>query len=238
MRGLLPGRAADRWRLLLLALRQVAGRRFWILPALPLLWLAFQIIRVPVGWRSTSYGEADVQGLLIGTPLAVLGAALGVRIIAGEIDQRTLEIAYTVPGGAHRVWVAKLAAATGLLIVTEALLAAATYVFATSLTAGALYGALQGAVFYMVLAMSAGTLFKSEATGALVTLALGVGNVLIQANEWRISPFWNPAALDGFDPADVLAWTAQNRIGYALAVGALALLSFGRAERRESMLGG
>ena len=229
---------ADRVRLLVLAARLLVGRRIWIAPLLPLLWIAFQIFRLLVEWRLEAYGPADAQTVLIGTPLAVLATGLGVRIIAGEIDQRTLEIAYTVPGGSHRVWLAKLSAALILLVVAEALLAVATFFFCTGYPPGALYGALQSAVFYMVLAMGMAALFKSEATGALVTVAIAFVNSLLQGANPRISPFFNPALLEDFDPADVAAWTVQNRIGFLLVIAAAALLTFGRAERREKLLGG
>jgi hypothetical protein len=52
----------------------------------------------------------------------------------------------------------------------------------------------------------------------------------------RISPFFNPLALQGSNPADVLAWTVQNRMGFVLAMAALIALAFSRAERREKLL--
>lgn len=231
-------RIGDTWRLWRHAARLVAGRRLWIAPLLPLTWIAFQILRLLIKWRPDDYVAADAQTTLIGLPLAVIGAGFGVRIIAGEIDQRTLEIAYTVPGGSHRVWLAKLAAATLLLLAAEALLAIATSVFCTAFPLGALYGALQSAVFYMVLAMALAVLFKSEATGALVTVVIGIANGFVQGGDLRISPFFNPANLDGADPADLLAWTVQNRIGCALAIAAITALAFLRAERREKLLSG
>ena len=231
-------RLGDTIRLWRLAVRLVAGRRYWIAPLLPALWIAFQAFRVIVGWRTESYTPADAQGVLIGAPLAVLAAVFGVRIIAGEIDQRTLEIAYTVPGGAHRVWLAKLGASVILLITAEALLAMATFFFCTDFTVGALYGAFQAAVFYLVLAMALATLFKSEATGALVTVVAGITNAFVQGGNLRMSPFFNPANLVDSDPVDVIAWTVQNRIGFVLIIAAIALLSFARAERREKLLGG
>jgi hypothetical protein len=229
---------ASRTRLLKLAARLLAGRRFWILPILPVLWVAFQVFRLLVGWRPDDYLPADAQAVLIGTPLVVLAIGLGVRVMAGEIDQRTLEIAYTVPGGTHRVWLAKLTAAFSMLVGAEVLLAAATFFFCTSYPPGALYGALQAAVFYMVLAMGLAALTKSEATGALLATGVLILNFFIQGGNLRVSPFWNPANLEDFDPADVLAWTTQNRIGFLLAIVAIVVLSFGRAERREKMLGG
>ena len=62
----------------------------------------------------------------------------------------------------------------------------------------------------------------------------GFGN-----NQLRISPMWNPAFVlqRGTEPADVLAWTMQNRIGFVLAIAAVVAIGFARAERRERMLG-
>ena len=102
---------ADRVRLLWLAARRLAGRLFWVLPITPVLWVGFQVLSLVAGWTQGDFEPADAQNLLIGVPLAVLGMFLGIRVMAGEIDERTLEIAYTVPGGTHRVWLAKLGAA-------------------------------------------------------------------------------------------------------------------------------
>jgi ABC-type transport system involved in multi-copper enzyme maturation permease subunit len=234
--GLLA-RLGDRVRLLALAVRIVAGRRYWIAPLLPLVWIAFQIFRLLVRWRPEAYTPADAQNVLIGFPLVVLAVGLGVRIIAGEIDRRTLEIAYTVPGGAHQVWLGKLGGALLLVVAAELLLGVTVWVFCTEFPPlSTLYGALQAAVFFLVLAMALSALFKSEAAGALVT-ALGlVGAWLVQSGNVRISPFWNPLNLSDSDPSNVLAWTAQNRIGFVLATLALVLLAFGRAENREKLL--
>lgn len=231
-------RLADTGRLLWLSAKTVGGRRFWLWPPLPLVWSAVQAFRVFMGWREQGpFQPPDAQVLLIGFPLTVLALMLGVRIIAGEIDRRTLEIAYTVPGGTHRIWLHKLAAALVLVAVTELLLAGAAFVI-TDYPPGALYGALQPALFYMVLAMALSAAFKSEAAGALVTVLALVLNLPIQAAQARISPFWNPEALGPADPSDVLAWTTQNRIGFVLAIAAITALAFGRAESREKLLGG
>jgi hypothetical protein len=200
-------------------------------------WPLFHGIRLLVGEGVQGFTERDVQNTLIGLPLTVLAIGLGVRIIAGEIEQRTLEVTYTVPGGAHRVWIAKLIAALIPLLLAEVLLAIITAIFFTSYPLSALYGAFQGAVFYLVLAMGLGALFRSEIAAMLaggVTLFLGL---FLSANQNRISPLFNPLGVDNADVAEVLAWTVQNRIGYALAIVALAVLAFARAERRERLLG-
>lgn len=236
-RRLLPG-FGEAGRVLMLSLRMVAGRRYWIAPLLPLIWVAFQIFRLLVGWRPENYTPAEAQNVLISFPLTVLAIGLGVRIIAAEIDRRTLEIAYTVPGGAYRVWLAKLGAAFLLLFVAEALLAVTVYVFCTDFGVAALYGSLQAAVFYLVLGMALSALFKSEAAGALLTAAALVAAFPLQGGNLRLSPFWNPLNLTEADPSNLLAWTVQNRIGFALASVALVVLAFGRAENREKLLSG
>lgn len=222
------------------ALLSVAGRRYWLLPLLPLAWLVFQAAVVLFGGDSEGFTSASAQGTLIGAPLALLASFLGMRIIAGEIDGRSLEIAYTVPGGCERVWWAKLMASAIVLLASEALLAAVTYVFFTPFPVGALYGAMQAALFYLVLAMGLATLFRSEAAGAMAVAAVLALNGLITGlgdNQVRISPFWNPHALEDADPTELFAWTLQNRVGIILAMAAIIALTFMRANRRERMLG-
>ena len=231
------------WRpdfgLLRLALLMVAGRRFWLLPLLPLLWLVFMAVAALVA-GDQNYASAGAQGILIGFPLTLVAIFLGLRIIAGEIDGRSLEIAYTVPGGCERVWWAKLFASTLLLLTSEALLAGVTFFFFTSFPWSALYGAMQAALFYLVLSTAMATLSRSEAAGAMATFAiLGFNGLLSGFGEQqvRISPFWNPYAFNDADPTELFAWTLQNRIGIPLAMAAILALAFMRANRRERMLG-
>ncbi len=231
------------WRpdvgLLRLALLVVAGRRFWLLPLLPLLWLLFQAGVLLIG-AGEGFTPSSAQGTLIGLPLTLLAVFLGIRIIAGEVDARSLEIAYTVPGGCERVWWAKLFASALVLLASEALLAVATFIFFTPFPWSALYGAMQAALFYLVLSMGMATLFLSEAAGIMGTAAiLGLNGVIsgFGENQVRASPFWNPYALEDADPTELFAWTLQNRIGIVLAMAAILGLAFMRANHRERMLG-
>ena len=237
----LKSRGDEFLRLTGLSARLIGGRRPWVLPLMTLVWPAFQALRLLVGWQESGFEAGAAQTVLIGLPMIVLAVALGVRIIADEIDRRTLEIAYTVPGGAHRVWLAKLAAAVGMLLLAEAMLAVVTFVFFVPVTLGALYGALQESVFYLVLAMGFAVLTRSEITGALATAAVLSFNGMITGfggNQMRISPTFNPAVLRHNPASDVvLAYTVQNRIGMVLAIVALTALAFSRADRREKLLG-
>ena len=225
--------------LLRLALLVVAGRRFWLLAVMPLLWLLFQaaVLLLAAG---EGFGPAGAQGALIGLPLTFVAIFLGMRIIAGEVDGRSLEITYTVPGGCERVWWTKLLASALVLVAAETLLAVATYVFFTPFPWSALYGAMQAALFYLVLSMGMATLFRSEAAGAMgIAAVLGFNGLIsgLGENQVRISPFWNPYALEDADPIELFAWTLQNRIGIILAIAAILALAFMRANRRERMLG-
>lgn len=216
----------------------MAGPRHWLLPLLPLVWLAVQAGLLIAG-RAPSFEPAAAQNSLIGLPLAVLAAILGGRIIAGELDQRTLEIAYTVPGGAHRVWLGKLAAAGLMLLASLGLMAALTFTFFTPFPIlQTLYGAGQGAAFHLVAAMGLATLLRSEAAGAMATIAVLALNLRMAPVGLRISPFWNPLTLQGADADQLLAMAVQNRIGFALVIAAIVALTFARAERREKMLSG
>ena len=225
--------------LLGLSLRLQLGKWFWIVPLLALAWPAYLALSLVAGWRDESFEPVDVQNTLIGLPLYLLAIGLGVRIIAGEIEQRTLEVTYTVPGGAQRVWISKIIAAVLPLAAAEILLAIISAAFFTRVPLPALYGTMQGIVVYLVLAMGLGALFRSELTAALVTsvviflngLMTGFGELTT-----RLSPFFNPLALNQENQAEVLAWTIQNRIGFALFVLAVVALSCVRAERREELL--
>lgn len=236
-----PGRFRDTMDLLLLSMRLQGGRRFWLIPLLPLAWLLLQGLFQVLGWLETDFSPVDAQNALIGLPLTVLGIGLGIQIIAGEIEDRTLEVCYTVPGGASRIWFSKLAAMVLLLTTAGALLAAGTSLFLTDYPLTALYGAWQGAVFYMVLGMSLGALTGNRMSAGLFAGALLILNAFVTGvgtNPTRYSPLFNPLALaeTPMDAAQIMAWTIQNRIGTALAVCALLALTLARAERRELLL--
>ncbi len=222
--------------LLRLVLVMMVGRRFWLLPLLPLGWLVFLQLDL---FSFFNMSPEAVQGLVLGVPMALLGIFLGIRVIAGEIDDRSLELAYTVPGGSERLWRIKLIAAVTMLLVVEAMLALATITLITSFPWGALYGAFQAACFYLVLSLSLATLFRSQIGGGVFTvILLGINGVLTGFGnvQLRGSPFFNPYVIVGADSADLLAWTVQNRIGMLLLMAGILSLAFMRANRRERML--
>ena len=215
----------------------MAGPRYWLLPLTPLAWLTFQA-GLLITHQLPSFEPAAAQNTLVGLPLAVVAVFLGGRIIAGELDQRTLEVAYTVPGGAHRVWLGKLAAAGLMLLVSLSLMATATFTFFTPFPiVSTLYGAGQCAAFHLVAAMGFASLFRSEAAGAMATISVLALNWRMAPSGRPILPCWNPLTVQGADADQLLAMAVQNRIGMALVIAAIVALTFARAERRERMLG-
>jgi ABC-type transport system involved in multi-copper enzyme maturation permease subunit len=239
MRERVLGVIRDWGRLVYLSGRLIAGRWWWAVPIIPLVWSGFLILRLLVGWRTEEYVPYAAQNQLIAVPLTILAIGLGVRIIAAELDSRTLAIAYTVPGGTRWVWLAKLTAAALMLAAAELLLAAVAAVFLTGFPVGMLYVPFQAAVFYLALSMALSALFKSEVTGALVSIPVLIIGLALSGT--RPSPFFNtllPEIADRADPSDILAWTIQNRVGFALVILAIVALAFARAERREQMMSG
>ena len=139
------------------------------------------------------------------------------------------------------MWLAKLAAAAFVLAAAELLLAVVVWAFFTEVTLGALWGAYQGALVYLALATWLAALFRSEATGAMTSAAVLVLNGLFTGfgdGQRRLSPLFNPLAVDDVAASDLIAWTVQNRIGWALGIAALIGLALIRAERREVLLSG
>jgi len=224
--------------LLRLAGLAIAGHWVWLLIFLPLLWLAARALMAAIS-PTGRFDPVDAQVGLMGIPLAALAIILGLRIIAGEIDGRSLEIAYTVPGGCKRVWWSKLAAGALILLIAAALVGVVTYYWFTDYPLIALYGALQGAIFYLVMSMALAALFRSEVAGAMATVAvLAIDLLILGSNGVRASPFWNPLATTDTDPEAILAMTVQNRVGIPIVIALVIGLAFMRANRRERMLGG
>ena len=216
----------------------IAGRHFYLLLLVAPLWiLALWSLKAVGIFNSFSGGDAQV--LMMGIPLIAIGIFLGLRIIASEISGRSLEIVYTVPGGSERVWWIKLLAAVLILLPIELLLAIGGWFFLSSFPLLALQGALQCALFFLVLAMGLSVLFRGEIAGAIGTALVlafflfvsGFGN-----NQIKYSPLYNPFAQTGIDPEVLIANTVQNRIGFLLVTLAILGLAFMRSNRREKLL--
>ena len=222
-------------RMMFYSAHLVAGRKFWIVVFLPLLGPLLWALFIMIGWADGKLGPENAH-YLMSIPLSIVAMGLGMRLIAGEIDSRTLEIAYTVPGGCHRIWLAKIATSVSLLLAGEILLTILVMVLFTSVSPGTFYGVLQASVFYLVMGMAFSTFFRSEITGAMVTAVLFLFNLTIGPDS-RITPFFNPLAMDSTEKAQMVSATVQNRIFFLILIVIITMLTFFRVERREKMLG-
>ena len=98
----------------------IAGHKFWLIPIIvPIVWLVPQSGMEILDW--VTIRDEGIQ-FRLAVPLAFVGLFLGLRIIASEINARTLEIVYTVPGGAEKVWWVKILASLMILLLTEAVM--------------------------------------------------------------------------------------------------------------------
>lgn len=228
--------------LLRLAMVAIAGHFFWIWPlVLVVVWLSFHTVFEQATWITIT--ASDVQNRLIGLPLSILAAVLGLRIIAGEINARTIEIIYTVPGGANRVWTIKLLASLTMIVATELVLALYTWFVFTHFPIEALLGAFLAATFFLVVSMGFSALFRSEVSGAIIAaLLFGICFLILSvpdqsAQKFKLFvPFFNPYAANMDESANILAMILQNRIGFFLTTMGLICLSYMRGERREKLL--
>jgi len=219
----------------LLAVRLHLGRFFWAAPLLVLVWSVAHAGLSIAKLNPIAFNAANAQNWLIGVPLDILAIGIGIGVIADEIEQRTLEVTYTVPGGTRFIWMFKLVAAVLIILSAELLLALTTAVFFSSFPLAVIYRVFQGAVFFLVLAMGAGVLTRNKLSAALV--AGGVLALMLSFsfdNRW--SPLFNPLADEYADSNLVTQWSVQNHLGFALVIAGIVSLSFSRAERRELLL--
>ena len=217
----------------------IAGHKFWLIPIIvPIVWLAPQSGMEILDW--VTIRDEGIQ-FRLAVPLGFVGLFLGLRIIASEINARTLEIVYTVPGGAEKVWWVKILASLMILLLTEAVMGVYAWFLITPYNLESLYGALQVGMFYMAVAMGFSTLFRSEVAGAIVAVvALGLNIVFTEfgrEQRWW-SPIYNPHAIDNEVLKTIIVETLRNRIGMALIILMIFSLAFLRGNRREKLLSG
>lgn len=235
------GRLADLVELLHLSLKLQLGKFYWAWPLLPLAWPLLIFAAEASGIANLDTPTPGMaQNAYIGIPVYILAIAIGMQIISSEIEARTLEVCYTVPGGARRIWLSKLAAAILLLCVAILLVALSCRIVYTSFPPAALYRVLQGTLFFLTLSMGAGALFRNKMTAGLVSLvALFFTGAFTGFGEFhpRYTPFFNPLGLaQSMSSEELLYYLLQNHLGFAMIIATFVILSFARVERRELML--
>lgn len=231
---------ADFVELLHLSLKLQLGSRFWLYPLAPLLWLLLIAFLDFTPIANIDFFPQNVQNSFLGMPVYLLSIVLGMQIISSEIEQRTLEVCYTVPGGAKRIWLAKIYSSLVVLLAAELILALCIYLFYTAFPPAALYRTFQACIFFLMLSMYFGAIFKNKMTAGLASVIFLFFNGAVTGFgelTTRYSPFFNPMGLEQtMSTEEVLYWSIQNHIGFALLSLTLLILTFSRAERREVLL--
>ena len=220
--------------LYILCNRLQMGHRFWMLPFAVFIWPLLQASMMFMGWKQGGFELVDVQNRLMGYPLYLMAIGIGVGLIANEVEKRTLEVSFTLPGGAARIWINKLIAASFLIIVAEFILAFCTWIFFTGITSGIIIRVFQGAIFYLVLAMTAGAFFKNSLIAGIVTCFVLFINSYFTNRSW--SPVFNPLTINNLSTGDLMQLIIRNHFIIVLAIFVMALLTFLRIEQREALL--
>lgn len=217
----------------------IAGHKFWLIPiTVPIVWLGPQSGMEILDW--VTIRGAGIQ-FRLAVPLAFVGLFLGLRIVASEINARTLEIVYTVPGGAEKVWWVKILASFMILLLTLAIMGLYAWFLITPYNLESLYGAFQVGVFYMAVSMGFSTLFRSEVSGAIVAVVVLGANIVFTEFGGRqiwFSPIFNPHAINDQVLKAIVVETLRNRIFIALVTLMIFSLAFLRGNRREKLLSG
>lgn len=220
-----------------LAATSLAGKRFWLILFIAPVYLFCRWVLHYFRFNEIQY--TDIQGDILAVPMVLIGIVLGLRLIAGEISGRTLEIIYTVPGGCERVWFSKIIAAILILIPLEMILAVGAWFIFEPFPLFMLYFALQTALFYLFVAMGFAVLFRSEVGGGIAVFGLLMFNALVSGfgeNQLRFSPFFNPWMIDDIEFEQLVARIFQNIIAFLLLNIIIVLLTFMRSNRREKLL--
>ena len=222
------------FKLMLLCLKQQHGRKYQLLPFATLPWLVYKFVMLLESGQ-LEYRAINVQNELIGLPLCLLAIWLGVGIVAREIEARTLETTYSLAHEARLLWYMKLLCAGMILLLSEALLALVSYAVFTDFPISLLYRSMQSAVFFLVLAMGLGALFRNEILAAMVTMAVLVFFYNSMTNNY-ISPMFNPLELDLIAQGEAQLMVTQNFLLTLFLVFILVGLTFLRIGRREVLL--
>lgn len=220
-----------------LAATSLAGKRFWLILLVAPVYLLCRWVLHYFRFNEIHYSE--IQGDILALPMVLVAIVLGLRLIAGEITGRTLEIIYTVPGGCERVWWSKIIAALLILLPLEIMLAVGAWFIFEPFPLLMLYGAMQAAVFYLLVAMGFAVLFRSEVGGGIAVFALLMFNGLVSGfggNQIAASPFFNPWMIEDAEFSQLLASTVRNYIAFILIDIAILALTFMRSNRREKLL--
>ena len=124
-------------RLGLINLKLLFGKHWWLFLVALLIWPAWLVLRVFMGWNEQPWQADQVQNMALTPPLILLAIYLGMSAFAFEIDERTIEGVFTVSGSRYRPWLVRIATVGVFLLAGMLTGIGAGVGIATGLKAGA-----------------------------------------------------------------------------------------------------
>jgi len=227
--------------LLRYALIMQFGRRFWLVACLPLMWLLLQQLLLWAGWHENFTADM-VQNSLIGFPLYCFAIACGVRVVAADIEQRTLEVALSASGGAWQIWTVKTLAAALLLGCSLLIMSLACWLLfsnfsSTEFPGLALIGVGKALLFFLILSVYMGSRIKSELPALVIMLGLLAFGLAQSDQFW--SPLFNPlntSINEQYSTYQIATWTQRNHVLCATLLALIVWLLHSRSEHSEQLI--
>jgi len=244
------GTARTRWltrgaigatlRLGLINLKLLFGRHWWLFLVALLIWPAWLVLRVFLGW-TTPWQADQVQNMALTPPLILLAIYLGMSAFAFEIDERTIEGVFTVSGSRYRPWLVRIATVAVFLLAADLVLAGLTWLFLVDFPLlGVALNSLVPVLLYFALALMFSLLFKGTIPAGLTVSPLLLFNITVLAGVSRgkrYNIFFN--YLDRPSDVDAGLWqimAVQNRLLLLLVIGLILFYTVRLTDKRERLL--
>lgn len=227
--------------LLRYALIMQFGRRIWLVACLPFMWLVLQQLLLWAGWHENFTADM-VQNSLIGFPLYCFAIACGVRVVAADIEHRTLEVALSASGGAWQIWTVKTLAAALLLGCSLLIMSLACWLLLSNFSSTefpwiALIGVSKALLFFLIMSVYVGSRIKSELPA--LAIMLGVLALGLAQSDQFWSPLFNPLntnMLEQYSTYQIATWTQRNHVLCATLLALIVWLLHSRSEHSEQLI--
>ncbi len=238
---LTPGAVGATLRLGLINLKLLFGRHWWLFLLALLIWPAWLVLRVVMGWNDGPWQADHVQNMALTPPLILLAIYLGMSAFAFEIDERTIEGVFTVSGSRYRPWLVRIGTVVVFLLAADLLLAGLTWLFLADFpVVGVTANALIPVLLYFSLALMFSLLFKGAIPAGLTVSPLLLLNITVLASATRgtrYNVFFN--ILDRPSDVDAALWqimAVQNRLVLLLVIGLILFYTVRLTDKRERLL--
>jgi len=184
--------------------------------------------------------EEDVLPWLLEFPLSALAVYLNMQLIAGEKENRTLEVMFTTAGSRYKVWLLRLGTLNAILLALAlGLSTLAFFTFADLPIAGAALNAFVPTFFVGNMTLYFSVRFRSGFAAGMVAAGLLLALLMFSEaiNETRYFLYFNPYHVPReLDPETWNLWMWQNRLAVSVLAGLFLFAALRGMEVRERLL--